>query len=62
MRRTDGQPEPSGEGFQFVEDGHEISIEGATLRLVLCQLNVKPFQIAVFCSRRATLPIMLLFG
>jgi hypothetical protein len=33
MRRTDGQPEPSGVGqFIFVEDGHELKVEGATLR------------------------------
>uniref|UniRef100_A0A1I8B1R7 Lactamase_B domain-containing protein n=1 Tax=Meloidogyne hapla TaxID=6305 RepID=A0A1I8B1R7_MELHA len=32
LRRTDGQPEQSEMNFTFVEDGHELSVEGVTLR------------------------------
>lgn len=34
LRRTDGQPEQSEMNFTFVEDGHELSVEGVTLRFV----------------------------
>ncbi|CAK5015405.1 unnamed protein product [Meloidogyne enterolobii] len=34
LRRTDGQPESNEFNFTFVEDGHELQVEGTTLRFL----------------------------
>uniref|UniRef100_A0A914HHV5 Beta-lactamase-like protein 2 homolog n=1 Tax=Globodera rostochiensis TaxID=31243 RepID=A0A914HHV5_GLORO len=33
-RRRDGKPDSAANTFQFIEDGHQISVEGATLKVV----------------------------